>query len=289
MQIMKFFFSFTLLDLITRNESMQNVVRAVTLNVKALSLTALLGALFIYYFAIWGTLFLKTDFTSPAGVALCNNIWDCWQAMFEYALLTGGSTNNGQLGPPNIHEPTYYTRFVFDVIYFIIIILIFLNVFFGIIIDTFGELRGACSEKEEDMKNVCFICSIDRTTFERNGTGFEIHTSVEHNLWHYLYYMVFIKTKDVSEFTGIEQYVYNMIQDKDIAWFPMSKSMSLDTTSAADSDDDVSSQTKAINKKLDDLFNVAKDIIKRQQQSQDTANRGETLGRKLSTIPQEDL
>jgi len=285
--LLEVFYAFTLLDIITRNESLQNVVRAVTLNAKALALTGLLGFLFIYYFAIWATLWLQADFVNPTSMdPLCSNIFSCWQAMFEYGLLTGGSTNNGVLGPPQPTEVNYADRFMFDLVFFIIIILIFLNVFFGIIIDTFGDLRGQRDKKSDDMKNVCFICSIDRGTFDRNGTAFEIHTSLEHGIWNYLYYIVYIKTKDESEYTGIEQYVYDKIVGDDIAWFPMSKAMSLDTTSAANDEDDIPSQTKLINKKLDDLFRTAKDIIKKQQQTLDTT-RADPSGRRLTLIQQD--
>jgi len=280
--LLEVFYAFTLLDIIARNESLQNVVRAVTLNAKALTLTGLLGFLFIYFFAIWATLWLQTDFTYNS-YALCGTIFSCWQAMFEYGLLTGGSTNNGVLGPPPPTESNYPDRFMFDLVFFIIIILIFLNVFFGIIIDTFGDLRGQRETKSVDIKNVCFICSIDRATFDRNGTAFEIHTTLEHNVWNYLYYIVYIKTKEESEYTGIEKYVFNKIQEDDIGWFPMSKAMSLDTSSAANDDDDIPAQTKLINKKLDDLFRTAKDIIKKQQQTLDT-NRTDATGRRPTLL-----
>ena len=41
-------------------------------------------------------------------------------------------------------------------------ITILLNVIFGIIIDTFAELREKSSMQYEDMKNVCYICGLKR-------------------------------------------------------------------------------------------------------------------------------
>ena len=38
----------------------------------------------------------------------------------------------------------------------------FLNIIFGIIIDTFADLRDKRNTMEEDMKNVCYICGIER-------------------------------------------------------------------------------------------------------------------------------
>jgi hypothetical protein len=46
----------------------------------------------------------------------------------------------------------------------LIIILLFFNIIFGIIIDTFAGLRDEAAVMEDDMKNVCFICGTDRQT-----------------------------------------------------------------------------------------------------------------------------
>ena len=48
------------------------------------------------------------------------------------------------------------------VFYFLIIIVMFFNIIFGIIIDTFASLRDQKAQMDDDMRNICFICSIDR-------------------------------------------------------------------------------------------------------------------------------
>ena len=54
----------------------------------------------------------------------------------------------------------YYLRVVFDLSFFLIVVIILLN----IIIDTFAELRDQKRTIDDDMKNRCFICNIDRYT-----------------------------------------------------------------------------------------------------------------------------
>merc|ERR1712057_92580 len=90
----------------------------------------------------------------------------------------------------------FYIRFFFDLSFFIIIVIVLLNVIFGIIIDTFASLREQMEATILDMKTNCFMCSIDRYTFDRQGTPFDIHIKKEHNMWQYLYYLVYLKTKD---------------------------------------------------------------------------------------------
>ena len=72
----------------------------------------------------------------------------------------------------------------------------------GIVIDTFAQQRDLQKQIKEDMENVCFICGIDRNTFDRkHKMGFEYHRSVEHGVWHYLNFIIHIRTKDHTELT----------------------------------------------------------------------------------------
>lgn len=58
---------------------------------------------------------------------------------------------------------------------------ILLNILFGIIIDTFAQLRDDKDTVEDDIRNVCFICGIDRTTIElETEEGFDFHTEKDH-------------------------------------------------------------------------------------------------------------
>ena len=88
----------------------------------------------------------------------------CYMAVIDYGLRAGGGI--GDFMPPNTYfndsKLTYYIRLIHDVIFFMVIIITFFNIIFGIIIDTFGALREQNNEMEEDMRNVCYICGIER-------------------------------------------------------------------------------------------------------------------------------
>lgn len=47
---------------------------------------------------------------------------------------------------------------MFDLAFFFIVIIIVLNLIFGVIIDTFADLRNEKQQKEDILKNSCFIC-----------------------------------------------------------------------------------------------------------------------------------
>jgi len=56
-------------------------------------------------------------------------------------------------------------------------------------------------------------CSgLDRSAFDNKSVSFEEHCKTEHNMWHYLFFIILVKVKDPTEFTGPESYVYSMIQ-----------------------------------------------------------------------------
>ncbi len=60
----------------------------------------------------------------------------------------------------------------------------------------------------------CFlpITALQRSAFDNKSISFEEHIKDEHNMWHYLYFIVLVKVKDPTEFTGPESYVYHMIK-----------------------------------------------------------------------------
>lgn len=55
---------------------------------------------------------------------------------------------------------------------------------------------------------------LERDKFDNKTVTFEEHIKVEHNMWHYLFFIVLVKVKDSTEYTGPESYVAEMIRVK---------------------------------------------------------------------------
>ena len=76
--------------------------------------------------------------------------------------LNQGLRNGGGIGDvlrsPSITEPFFTARVIYDMLFFFIVIIIVLNLIFGVIIDTFADLRSEKQQKEDCLKNSCFIC-----------------------------------------------------------------------------------------------------------------------------------
>lgn len=60
--------------------------------------------------------------------------------------------------PLAVQESLFPARVVYDLLFFFIVIIIVLNLIFGVIIDTFADLRSEKQKKEEILKTTCFIC-----------------------------------------------------------------------------------------------------------------------------------
>jgi hypothetical protein len=118
-------------------------------------------------------------------------------------------------------------RSLFDLVFFTVVVLILLNLLFGVIIDTFSELRQDRQAASNAWESNCFICGLDRMVFDRLPVGFKRHRDEEHCPFHYLYFIAYVLEKDETEFTGMEQYLYERIQKKDASFFPIHRAMAL--------------------------------------------------------------
>lgn len=121
----------------------------------------------------------------------------------------------------------WYIRFFYDVSIFIVVNITMLNIIFGIIIDTFAALRDKMTKVMINMNSVCFICSLDKITYDKTPEGYEHHVTIDHNPWNYLFYIYYVMKENPTEFTGIDSYVYDMLRREDIFWFPIGKSLAV--------------------------------------------------------------
>ncbi|CAG9538689.1 unnamed protein product [Cercopithifilaria johnstoni] len=184
-------------------------------------------------------------------------VWSCQTLrMCILTTLNWGLRNGGGIGDVlrdvAPHEESFLSRIVYDLTFFIVIIVIVLNLVFGVIIDTFGDLRAERNEKVDQLKNNCFICGLGRGRFDNKIVTFEEHRKNEHNLYHYLYFIVWLQVKDEMEFTGPESYVANCIKEHKSDWFPRMQAMSLaEDNQEAEQTDEITEIHDSLNKLLD--------------------------------------
>lgn len=162
----------------------------------------------------------------------CINLFNCLKATIGYGLRYAGG-----IGEQMTH--TLGPRYIVDTLYYLIVLIVLLNIIFGIIIDTFSELRSLKMERQRDTTEKCFTCGIDKQIFDRSSDtldGFKSHIKYDHNMWNYLYFIIYLWEQDKDDDDGLEQYVRRCVEAKDIAWFPMNKAMRLDDSNSAEDD-----------------------------------------------------
>lgn len=118
-------------------------------------------------------------------------------------------------------------RAFFDVCMYFFVVVLLRNIFFGIIIDTFGELRDSKAEREADAANRCFICGIDRFEYDKRAphgsVNFMMHRDEVHNMWNYLYFAMKIWKQPQDQDSGIEVHVRKCMTMGDVSWMPVGR------------------------------------------------------------------
>ncbi|KNC81973.1 hypothetical protein SARC_05737 [Sphaeroforma arctica JP610] len=251
-----------LFDLVFREDTLKNVIRSVTRNGVSILLTALLGLIVIYLFSIVGYVYLRDDFTIQTANGeeeWCDSLLMCIVTTMNNGLRNGGGIGD-VLRVRSKDEPLYGGRVVYDLMFYFIVIIIIMNLIFGVIIDTFADLRAEKNDTEDNMKNTCYVCGLSRTAFDSSSRAatFEQHTLTEHNVWDYVYFMTHLRIKDSTEFTGPESYVKRMLDERDNSWFPRMQAISLLQRDKHEDQADIRTlkgELHTTNNKLDDLTN----------------------------------
>ncbi|KAI8350362.1 hypothetical protein BD560DRAFT_229371 [Blakeslea trispora] len=219
------FYSIHLLDLLFRDSVLQGVISSITLNIHSISRTAILGIIVVYIHSIIAYMYFRTEFDASKGL-FCGSLSECFVTVLSHGVRSGGGIGD-ILEPDELLKPSGW-RTVFEMSFYLVVVVFLLNAIFGIIFDTFGHLRDERSSIQQDMKDSCFICSIPAVEFQRHTKkGFEDHVKNDHNIWQYLFFLVHLRNKDPTEYTGPESYVATCLKNGDYSFFPINKALGL--------------------------------------------------------------
>ncbi|KAG1972845.1 ryanodine receptor [Pimephales promelas] len=218
-----FFFAAHLLDIAMGFKTLRTILSSVTHNGKQLVLTVGLLAVVVYLYTVVAFNFFrkfynKSEDGEPVDMK-CDDMLTCYMFHMYVGVRAGGGIGD-EIEDPAGDEFEFY-RVIFDITFFFFVIVILLAIIQGLIIDAFGELRDQQEQVKEDMETKCFICGIGSEYFDTMPHGFESHTLQEHNLANYLFFLMYLINKDVTEHTGQESYVWKMFQERCWEFFPV--------------------------------------------------------------------
>jgi hypothetical protein len=238
------FFVLHLFDLYWLCPDLPSVLEAVNNPISQLMQLSVFILFFIYLFATVA-FYLFPDSFIIEGVAECDSLARCFAIFLHNGLIAGGGigewlTFEGDQGPvfaktgeeflgEDIGWWSYTGRIVFDILFFISVVILLLNIVFGVIIDQFASIRDRKQEEKRVRSTRCFVCELEKTEF---GPHYSTHCANEHNMWHYLYLLIYLEEKEPNEYSGAESYIASFSSSMSVAWLPLHRAKFLYTAAS---------------------------------------------------------
>eukprot|EP00937_MAST-01D_sp_MAST-1D-sp2_P000949 g949.t1 len=241
MAVSPFFFSLQLFEIVAMSQTLGNVILAITDSSKQLLMTTMLGLVMLYTLGCYGFFFLPRYMRAVVDYgnayvfenrANVTSVQDAFMHMVYHAIVVGSgslTTNDVQLD-----EGDTLSRFAYDMCFFIVIVVILLNMIFGIIVDKFGELRDREATRLHVRTHVCFICGIEKHEFDSAGLrrgrfdAFARHVDAEHSVWSYFCLFVCLLSKRSVSYVGPEMFLRQCLDAHRLDWLPSGRALSLE-------------------------------------------------------------
>ena len=154
---------------------------------------------------------------------LCSSAGECFLNYIDLGLRLGGGIGDviprASFKYEKEGENYYYSKLFIDISFHILVNLILANIFFGIIVDTFTDLRDENNKNAEDKKNKCLLCNRDRFN-NIKGEDFDLHRTSEHMIFDYIYFICYLLRKNPQEYSRAEDFAWNQINLKQLEWYP---------------------------------------------------------------------
>jgi hypothetical protein len=220
-------YPFLLLVIIDLNATLKNAILSIKFRHKEFILCFFLAYIFMYAFSNIAFFYYNNDYEQEINYYddnVCKSLIFCFLNALDSGLRARGGLGDSAIKISYMrHKSHYIQRILLDDIFFFLIVIIAIDLVFGIIIGEFAALREKTQKHNNDMHHYCFICHINNNTLEKNRQNFLVHINKKHNLWDYVSYMIYIKLSNINDLNSINSYVKRKIDIKNISWLPSSK------------------------------------------------------------------
>ena len=170
-------YCFTLLAIIDLNKTLKGITMSIKLRGPELIASFLLLIFLVYFYSNIGFFYLNDNFAAdiendiPDNYCLCLSF--CFMTNFDAGIRARGGAADQMIRISfERNKHTYYHRLIYDISYFLICIIIMIDLVFGIILGTFSDMREKERKHDNDKINHCFICHITREIIEKKKRGF---------------------------------------------------------------------------------------------------------------------
>jgi hypothetical protein len=128
------------------------IFKAMTKHLNQLASTFILAVFLIYSYSTLAANFYSDKFDSMdvGDLDICSSLFSCFLYTMNLGLRNGGGLADS-MEPYAFEENKFFLKVFFDLTYFMLINVVCLNIVFGIIIDTFGEMRGEAVDRSKPV------------------------------------------------------------------------------------------------------------------------------------------
>lgn len=245
-------YTFIMLDIFCQNKLLATVLKAITAPITSLCMTCVGAYLVGFIYAALGFHHFRKEF----GDYCDENIMTCTKNIMYQTTRTGIVGLSGMMELRMPDNKDFGDRMAYDMTYFIIFGIMLLNTIVGLIVDSFSALRNEQEARIHNLKTESFISCIERRRIEAAAVheGFEHHEMVRQNKWDYMAFIFYLREKRLQDYTGVEQKIRNMVDNKDAKWLPINRSKVLEESREVQEEyEDV---LKRLEKNTDNLLKV---------------------------------
>ena len=205
---------------------MQTVLKAMYKPLKSILITLLMFIILEYLFSLFAVSHYSSHFPNLTDT---KNFSKTFMRMIDQTFKQDGGI--GTYLDKSLDEnfirysiPSYFNlRFLFDLLFFLLILLLIFQMFLSTIIDYFNETRENTEDFKEGLETQCSVCGMEREKIEKINSNeknaFDKHIDYYHNAFNYIYYLMYLQSISFRD-TIIEKTIWNLHLKKDLSYLP---------------------------------------------------------------------
>jgi hypothetical protein len=226
LKVHPFFNCITLLEFVNRIQLMQTVLKAMYKPLKNILITLLMFIIIEYFFSLLAVSFFTTHFPNSTDT---KNFLKTFMRMMDQTFKQDGgigtyldkSLEEGYV--PYTLRSYFNVRFFFDLLFFLLILLIIFQMFLSTIIDYFNETRENTEDFQRGLETKCIVCGLEREKIEKlyshDKNAFDNHINIYHNAFNYIYYLMYLQSSAKKD-PIIEKNIWDIHLKKDLSYLP---------------------------------------------------------------------
>ena len=217
--------SMLLLDIIERSNTLMCIVKSFWLPKKQIVVTLVLFYLIAYYFIILVYLFIPEEVPEHD----CLKFSNCYFTLCDQAIKNSNGIINYLIEEGLFISDSLWSnpRFWIDNWFAIFDIMLVMQMFCGIIIDTYLSQRETIRDIEKDKNSICFICGLNKNELNKyysSEFGFNEHIKLDHYLWNYMFAVFNVTSAEESKLISLDRAIKNGYETNVYSsWVPYKK------------------------------------------------------------------